>query len=221
MLHRREGWVAQRTMGSLGERNPSLWVATSGGGSLPALDGDRVTDVVVVGAGITGLTTARLLSRAGCGVVVVEAGEVCAGVTGYTTAKVTALHSTIYSTLRKSWGHEVAQVYATANQAAIATVRDLVHGDHIDCDLVEAPAFTYSESEHAAAAIEVEVDAATRAGLPVTFTTETDLPYPVTAAVRLDGQAQFHPRKYCLGLVDAIRRDGGSVFEHTRALHVD
>ena len=138
--------------------------------------------VVVVGAGITGLTTARLLSRAGCGVVVVEAGEVCAGVTGYTTAKVTALHSTIYSTLRKSWGDEVAQVYAAANQAALGAVRDLVDVDNIDCDLIEAPAFSYAESNTATASIEAEVEAATRAGLPVTFTTDTDLPYPVAAA---------------------------------------
>lgn len=189
--------------------------------SLSALDGHVATDVAVVGAGITGLTTARLLSRAGRRVVVIDGGEVCAGVTGYTTAKVTALHSTIYSTLRQTWGDEVATVYGTANQSAIVAVRELVKADRIDCDLVDAPAFTYAESEDATATIEAEVDAATHAGVPVTFTTQTDLPYPVAAAVRLDGQAQFHPRKYCLGLVDAIVRDGGSVFERTRALHVD
>jgi Rieske Fe-S protein len=39
--------------------------------------------------------------------------------------------------------------------------------------------------------------------------------------VRVDNQAQFHPRRYCLGLADAIVRAGGSVFEHTRAVAVD
>ena len=57
----------------------------------PALEGDREADVVVVGAGITGLTTALLLAREGREVVVLEGLRVGAGTTGRTTAKVSAL----------------------------------------------------------------------------------------------------------------------------------
>jgi glycerol-3-phosphate dehydrogenase len=62
--------------------NPSLWVTMASEQSFPALDGDRRTDVVVVGAGITGLTLARILVDAGVGVVLVDAGPLCAGATG-------------------------------------------------------------------------------------------------------------------------------------------
>lgn len=208
-------------MGSIHERNPSLWVATSASTSDGFLTGAARVDVVVVGAGIAGLSTARLLGSTGRTVMVIDSGELCAGVSGYTTAKVTSLHSAIYSRLIDTWGVERAVVYAAANQAAVAKIRELAAGDGIDCDLETASAFTYAETDDGVAAIEAEADAAGRAGLSVSITTDTDLPYDVRAAVRLDGQAQFHPRKYCLGLARAVQGAGGAVLEHTRALDID
>ena len=95
-------------MGTLHERNPSLWVGTTGETSYPSLIGDIDVDVAVVGAGITGLSAAALLRQDGRRVAVVEAGRVASGVTGYTTAKVTALHGLIYEDLVSAFGEEAA-----------------------------------------------------------------------------------------------------------------
>src|SRR5688572_15691239 len=147
------------------ETNPSLWVATSAATDYPTLDRDIEADVIVVGSGITGLTTARLLAGRGMSVVVIEARKLCYGTTGFTTAKVTSLHSTIYSELSEKWGDETAAVYAAANQAAVAKVRELVVADGIACNLREASAYTYSEESEHLPRIEAEVEAARRAGL--------------------------------------------------------
>ncbi|HUS61446.1 MAG TPA: FAD-binding oxidoreductase, partial [Acidimicrobiales bacterium] len=208
-------------MGNRQERNPSLWINTATSPPKEMLDGDARADVVVVGAGIAGLTTARLLVAQGRSVVVIDSGDLCAGATGYTTAKVTSLHSAIYTRLVDTWGPERAAIYAAANQAAVAKIRSLVEDDDIDCDLEVASAYTYTETDDGVAAIEAEAEAARRAGLAVCITAETDLPYEVRAAVRLDDQAQFHPRKYCIGLATAIEGAGGSVYERTRAVEVD
>ncbi len=199
------------------ETNPSLWVATTPGTDYPTLDHDIEADVIVVGSGITGLTTARLLAGRGLAVVVIEARKLCYGTTGFTTAKVTALHSTIYSELSEKWGDETAALYAAANQAAVAKVKELAAADGIECDLREASAYTYAEAGDHLARIEAEVEAARRAGLDVSFTTETELPYEVAGAVRLGGQAQFHPRRYCLGLAEALVKEGGLIFENSPA----
>ncbi|HMC70323.1 MAG TPA: FAD-binding oxidoreductase, partial [Mycobacteriales bacterium] len=203
------------------ETNRSLWIGTSAAVEHEPLAGDCRVDAVVVGAGIAGLTTARLLVDTGMTVAVVEAGEVCAGVTGYTTAKVTSLHSAIYSRLVHTWGTERAAVYAAANQAAIAKVRALAAADGIECDLEDASAYTYTETAEGVETIERELDATRQVGLDATATADVDLPYQVRAAVRIDHQAQFHPRKYCIGLADAIVGAGASMFERTRALAVD
>jgi glycine/D-amino acid oxidase-like deaminating enzyme/nitrite reductase/ring-hydroxylating ferredoxin subunit len=203
------------------ERNPSLWVETAPDTDYPRLDHDIEADVIVVGSGITGLTTARTLAGRGLSVVLIEARKLCYGVTGFTTAKVTALHSAIYQELAKAWDDETAAVYAEANQAAVAKVKQLAAADGIDCDLREAIAYTYSAGPEELATIEAEVDACRRAGLDVSLTAETELPYDVAGAVRLEGQAQFHPRRYCLGLAAALVKEGGLIFENSPALELD
>src|SRR5690349_19259086 len=112
-------------MGSLQETNPSLWVGTTEATRFHELHGDLTADVVVVGAGIAGLTTAALLKADGARVVVVEAGRVAAGVTGYTTAKLTVLHGLVFDDLVQAFGEEGGQQYADANRAGMATVAEL------------------------------------------------------------------------------------------------
>ena len=207
-------------MGSLREANPSPWVTGGDAGQFPPLRDDSRADVVIVGAGITGLTLARMLVEAGATVVVLDSGPVCAGATGYTTAKVTALHRLVYRELIERHGDERARAYADANQSAVQTVAELANADNIECNLSAAAAVTYTERDETVADIEAEAEACRRVGIPVEFTTGTELPYPVKAAVRLDDQLHFHPRRYCLGLARRIGSMGGAVHEDTRALQV-
>ncbi|MGH8900341.1 MAG: FAD-dependent oxidoreductase [Egibacteraceae bacterium] len=175
----------------------------------------------MVGGGITGLTTAFLLKEAGARVAVIEAGRVASGTTGYTTAKITALHGLTYAQLISDHGLEKAHLYADANQAAIEKVAGLVDQLGVDCQFERQAAYTYTETDDRTGDIGAEVEAASSVGLPVTYVEKTTLPFPIRAAVRLDKQAQFHPRRYCLALAEAIAGDGCRVFEQTRALDVE
>src|SRR4051794_19253317 len=98
-------------------KSRSLWLATTGESDFGRLEAHVRTDVVVIGAGIAGLTAAALLKRAGTNVVVVDSDRVGAGVTGHTTAKVTSLHGLAYHRLMRSHGQNAAQTYAKANEA--------------------------------------------------------------------------------------------------------
>jgi glycine/D-amino acid oxidase-like deaminating enzyme/nitrite reductase/ring-hydroxylating ferredoxin subunit len=206
-------------MGSLTETNPSLWIGTS---ERPAFDGtlERPLDVVVVGAGIAGLSVARSLVADGADVAVLEAGSVCSGVTAYTTAKVTALQQTTLSEIRERRGTEIAAGYAEANLAAVDRIAEQVAADGIDCDFERASACTFATDDDEADAVVAEHEAATAAGLATRLDATTELPFGVRAAVWLDDQAQFHPRRYCLGLAAAITDAGGGVVEHARVVDV-
>ncbi|HEX2159083.1 MAG TPA: FAD-dependent oxidoreductase [Actinomycetes bacterium] len=210
---------ASRMEGSDG--NVSYWVATTPETDFPGYPGgDLKVDVAVLGGGITGLATALLLQQAGASVAVVEAGRLACGVTGYTTAKVTSLHGLTYAKLTSTFGAEGARIYGEANQAGLELIASLVEQLGIDCDFERLPAFTYTEDPLRVSAIEEEVEAAQEAGLPASFSTEIGLPFPVQGAVRFEGQAQFHPRRFCLGLAEAIDAGGGQVFERTRAVNI-
>jgi glycine/D-amino acid oxidase-like deaminating enzyme/nitrite reductase/ring-hydroxylating ferredoxin subunit len=90
----------------------------------------------------------------------------------------------------------------------------------IDCDWEPASNYVYTESSGRLHKLEDELDAMRRAGILAEMTRETDLPFPVAGAIRVDDQAQFHPLKYLAGLVARIPGDGSHVFEQTRATSV-
>ncbi|MBI2704807.1 MAG: FAD-dependent oxidoreductase [Actinobacteria bacterium] len=209
-------------MGSVHETNRSLWIVTTPDDQVPASValGEPV-DVAIVGAGICGLSLARLVAASGASVVVLDAGSLAAGATGNTTAKISALQGSSLSELRDRVGSERTAVYATANLAAVDQVARFVVDDAIDCGFERAAACTYATDARGTEVVTREHDAAQEAGLSTRLGSAPELAFPTTAAVWLDDQAQFHPRRYCLGLADAIGRAGGRVLSHIRVLGVD
>ncbi|MFI1179724.1 FAD-dependent oxidoreductase [Streptomyces sp. NPDC020799] len=184
--------------------------------SHPALDSDLTVDIAVIGGGIAGLSTAWELMEAGRSVAVLEADRLAAGVTGYTTAKVSALHTLVYDRLRRTRGAEGARLYARSQQEAVERVAEVAAALRVDCDLERLPAFTYVTDPGARDAVRAEAEAAAEAGLAASCTEETTLPFPVAGLVRVEGQAQFHPRKYLLALAEDLRTRGARIHERTR-----
>ena len=194
----------------------SYWIASTDALELPRLEGSIRTDVVVVGAGIVGLTAALLMCEAGRKVVVLEADQVAAGVSGYTSAKLTAGHGLAYSHLEDAFGRDHARAYAESQTAAIDFVRELCRRRGIECDLEERTNVVYAATSSDVARTEKEAAAASRAGLPASLTQDAGLPFPVAGAVQLTGQAQFHVRKYLLGLASLVTDAGGAVYAKSR-----
>ncbi|MEU6770458.1 FAD-dependent oxidoreductase [Streptomyces sp. NPDC046759] len=196
----------------------SYWLRTAPGPAHPTLGEDLDVDVAVVGAGIAGLSTAHELARAGLRVAVLEAARAAAGVTGYTTAKLTAQHTLVYDRLRRTRGPEGARLYARSQSEAIAHAAALVEELGIDCEWETRDAYTYVRDPSRVDEMRAEAKAAREAGLPAAFTTETGLPFPVAGAVRVTGQAQFHPVKYLRAITDDLVARGGQVYERTRVV---
>jgi glycine/D-amino acid oxidase-like deaminating enzyme/nitrite reductase/ring-hydroxylating ferredoxin subunit len=197
----------------------SLWLQTipTAPGYEP-LRGQHQAAVAVIGGGIAGLTTALLLARRGVGVVLLEAERVGAGVSGNNTAKVTALQSTMYSTVERDHGAKAAAGYAAAATVGVELVSTLA--EPINCDLHRAPAATFAYTADEQDTVRAEADAAERAGLPVEWVDQLELPFPTFGAVRLPDQIVLHPAKYIRGLAAAFAAEGGRVFEHSRVIEV-
>jgi glycine/D-amino acid oxidase-like deaminating enzyme/nitrite reductase/ring-hydroxylating ferredoxin subunit len=199
----------------------SPWIETAPAPERAPLSGDLEVDVCVVGAGVAGLTTALLLAERGASVAVAEMDRVGSGTTGYTTAKVTVLHGTIYSRLVSAYGAEEARQYAAAQQAGLDLLAGWVRDRGIECDMREAAAYTYAPDQDGLQTVLEEVRAAREAGVEAESVAESDLPFPIAGAVRVPAQYEFHPRRYCLALADAIEAAGGKLLERTRALDVE
>jgi glycine/D-amino acid oxidase-like deaminating enzyme/nitrite reductase/ring-hydroxylating ferredoxin subunit len=199
----------------------SLWVATT-----PTTDYEKPKeaksyDVVIIGGGIAGLMTAYFLKDTGLTIAVLEAEKIVKGVTGYTTAKLTLAHGLIYDYLIKNFGFDKAKLYAEANQTAIEKVFELAKKYQIECDLIRKDAYTYTLKDDEVSEIKKEVAACEKLGIPAQFVTETTLPFPIIGAVKIANQAQFHPRKFFLGIAKKACQDKIDIFEGARVFKVD
>lgn len=182
----------------------------------PALPGSVTADVVVVGAGITGLTAGLLLQRAGIEVAVVEAARVAEGTTGHTTGKVTSQHGVIYQRLVAQRGEDVARAYAMANQDAIGLVVELAGESADECGLRRASSFVYAVDPESYLRLETEHETAQRLGLPSRLSPGVEVPFAVTGALEFTDQAYFHPVRYCHVLARSLLEAGGRIFEGSR-----
>jgi glycine/D-amino acid oxidase-like deaminating enzyme len=175
----------------------------------PPVSGERRTEVAVLGAGLCGLLIAALLARAGRDVLVVDRHDVGGVATRNTTAKISALQGTAYRTVTSARGSDVAARYAAAQLDAVTGLSALIAELGIDCQLTEAPAYTYGTEGESERLLREEYEAASSAGLPVQWVNETELPFSVVGAVRLDGQLHFDPEACCDGLARWLGADRG------------
>lgn len=199
----------------------SLWLASTPETSYPALTQDIQADVAIVGGGFCGIACAYQLAAEGIGVVVLEANHILQGTTGHTTAKITSQHGLIYSKIGNTMGEELAKQYAQANEAAIGIIEKLSKELHIDCDFVRQPAYIYTQQEHYIQQIQEETAFASSLGIKAFYKEEIPFSLPIKGAVCFENQAQFHPRKFLLGLAKAAVDKGCSIYEKTTVLDIE
>lgn len=185
----------------------------------PSLTRDLEVDVVIVGAGITGLTAGYLLKQSGLKVAVLEKRTIGSGTTGRTTGKVTSQHNLIYAEMVRRLGRDTAQVYADANQAAVEMIRHIVKREKIACDWQDEDNYIFTTNAGTVKKLKEEAEMAKSLGLPSTFVKDTPLPFKVKGAVRFTGQGKINSQKYLLGLAGAVNGGGSFVFEQSKVAH--
>lgn len=202
----------------LPSESQSYWRAHKDFPAFPKLSEDMEVDVAIIGAGLTGITAAYLLSRSGLKVIVVEGSSILKGTTGFTTAKVTAQHGPIYQQLITTFGEEKARWYYEANTEAKDFIEQTINHLGIKCDFEKVAAFLYTDTDDGVEILKKEMDAYEKMGIEeAILTKETGLPFTVKESLKLENQGQFHPLKYSVALVEEASANGVQFFEQSRA----
>lgn len=192
----------------------SLWIDTAPATSHPSLRGDVEADVAIVGAGITGITAAYLLSKAGKSVVLVDKGRIAMSETGHTTAHIVEATDADYRDLIKTHGEEAARNDTEAIRSAIDLIRSLVAELAIDCGFKTVDGFLYTEEEKDRAYLQEQQDFLRQAGIETEWVDEVPLPFATFGALRFRDQYRFHVRRYLLAVAEAAIKNGVRIFEN-------
>ncbi len=192
----------------------SIWEKTTELPCHPSLEKDIWAEAAVIGGGMTGILTALLLEQKGVETVLLEADRVGSGQTCRTTAKITLQHNLIYDRLIRTFGKKRAKQYADANRLAIERYRKLAADAAVSCGLEERPAYLYSVQDKEK--LERERSAAQALGIEAVLTDETELPFPVKAALQFPGQLQFHPLEFLQGIMGRLQ-----IYEKTPVQRVE
>ncbi len=186
----------------------SLWLATSPviATGTPFEPGASY-DTAVVGAGITGVTTALLLARAGQRVVLLEARKPGAVTTGNTTAKLSLLQGSTLSRVRKHQGDDILKAHVTANLVAQDWLLAYFNAQGIPYQV--RTAYSYATTEAGHRTLEHEFAATQVAGLDTSWDSDPGLPFDVTASISMAEQAQFHPMELLAVMLDEYEALGG------------
>jgi glycine/D-amino acid oxidase-like deaminating enzyme/nitrite reductase/ring-hydroxylating ferredoxin subunit len=209
--------IPNETSGS----HESYWTDSVARPQFPTLDKDLDTEVIVVGAGIAGLSVAYSLVKEGKKVIVLEDGLIASGETGRTTAHLVNALDDRYLEIEKTFGEDMSRLAASSHTAAINFIENTVRSENIDCDFVRVEGYLFLHPSDKIKTLNEEFEATRRAGIA------TELLASVPGMVNHQGpclrfpyQAQFHPIKYLIGLCTAIIDGGGLIFCHSHVTKI-
>lgn len=206
---------------SLPESSQSFWREDIDLSSFSSLQEDMEVDVVIVGGGITGITAAYLLTKDGVKVALLEASRLLNGTTGHTTAKITAQHGLIYDEYIQYFGQTNARLYYEAVTEAGNFIKKTIDSLGISCDYQVEDAYLYATTDEYARKLQKEYEAYQKLNIPGELVDDIPFSIPVTKALVMRQEAQFHPLKYLRVLVEETKNNGGLIYEETVAVNIE
>ena len=192
--------------------------------TFPVLQGSIEVDDVIIGAGITGLTTALKLIDAGRRVAVVEAHSVAGSSTGNSTGNLYAPPSIGLAEIEKKWSTDEVCALVEMRQQGVNDIADIIARFSIDCDFQPVPLHWCAAAGDQTAIDQVEAEhrISTRAGLDAHLHQRLpELPMSLGRVLTIENQAQFNPYRFCAGLATALQELGTQIFEHSQVMDID
>ena len=202
----------------------------------PKLEKETKVDTVIVGGGLTGLSTAYYLTKEGKDVILLEKDKICNHTSGNTTAKITSQHGLFYSYLIQSLGKTYAKQYLDANEEAIKNIANIIEEEKIDCDFEWQDAYVFTQKNEEVQKIKKEVQSLKNLDFDAEFIENIEVPFKekesiedneyinvekkVLGAIKFKKQAQFNPCLYAQGLANKIEERNGKIYENTKVIDI-
>ena len=197
------------------ERSRSCWmdgdIANDG-----QLGADTSCDIVIVGAGIAGLSAAYELARAGRSVMLIDRGVIGGGMTSRTTAHLATALDDYYSELVRIHSEDDARLYHESQVTAVDRIEAIAAAEGIEADFARVDGYLVAAQPDDIPDLKAEFETCRRLGIAVEWAERPPADaFPDLPAIRFAGQGRVHPMRYLAGLAAAVRAAGGRIHTHS------
>ena len=194
----------------------SLWMNIDVAPDARPLFQNERCDVVVIGAGIAGISTAYELALRNRSVIVIDRAKIAGGMTARTTAHLAPLCDDLMSEFKKLRGLEIAKVFYESQAASVDRIEEIQKTEKIVCDFRRLDGYLFQGHGMPADVIDKELEVVREVGAPVHRLVGVPLKGCEDRQVlRYPRQGTFHPLKYLAGLVRACEKRGVRFFSET------
>jgi glycine/D-amino acid oxidase-like deaminating enzyme/nitrite reductase/ring-hydroxylating ferredoxin subunit len=173
----------------------------------------QVFDVIIVGGGVTGITTGLQLQKAGKKCLIAEAHTLCFGTTGGTTAHLNTFFDNSYHQIQKDFGEDAIQLVASATARSLELYHANIEEYKIDCGYMQKDGYLYAQDDKQTEQLDKIYQSSKLAGVDVSYTDRIPVPIQFQKAIVYREQAQVHPASYVYALATAFEEAGGVLLQ--------
>src|SRR6185437_2666586 len=194
----------------------SIWMDVPVAPDAKPLFQNERCDVVVIGAGIAGISTAYELACRKLSVIVVDRGSLARGMTARTTAHLAPLCDDLMSEMTKLRGLDASKVFYESQAASVDRIEEIQKSENIDCDFRRLDGYLFQGNGMPPDIIDTELEAVREVGAAV----HRLVGVPLNGCddrhvLRYPRQGTFHPLKYLAGVAIAAQKLGVRFFSET------
>jgi len=192
-------------------KNISLWIDTVKEKRFSKLNKDLDVDVLIIGGGLTGVSTLYNLKDTNLKVCLAERNKIGHGVTSKTTGKINYLQGIVYSKIKKGVGEDSAKKYLESQLEGIKEIKRIIEKEGIECNLEQVTSYLYGEKKDELALEEEYL-----------FLKENNIDVKKEKnTLKVQDTYVFHPLKYLWGLINAIEKNNPLIFENTKIVRLE